>query len=330
MATDPYAAVAETTRSGFVESLHNGAVVALDRGGSITFSTGDPQVAIYPRSSTKPVQALAMLRAGLTLPPELLVLVCASHSGTPAHLVGVAEILESVGLDEAALQNTPDMPLDGPTSRDVIRAGHARTSLQQNCSGKHAGMLATCVTNGWPLESYLDVDHPLQIAIAAALPTVTEEPVIHIGVDGCGAPAHVMSLIGLARAFRNIATGAAGPEGRAISAAMSGHPYLLGGPGRDVTALVEHIPGLVAKDGAEGVYAAALPDGRAVAIKIADGSSRARPAVMLASLRLLGVDIGDLDSLIRQPILGHGRDVGDVRVSGDLIAALERSSDHGA
>ena len=330
VATHPYAVLAETTRSGFVESLHSGAVVALERDGSMAFSVGDPQLAIYPRSSTKPLQALAMLRAGLMLPPELLVLVCASHSGTPAHLVAVAEILESVGLDEAALQNTPDMPLDGARSRDVIRAGHARTSLQQNCSGKHAGMLATCVTNGWPLQSYLEVDHPLQIAITATLPTVTEEPVIHVGVDGCGAPAHMMSLIGLARAFRNIATGAAGSDGLAISTAMSGHPHLLGGPGRDVTALVEHIPGLVAKDGAEGVYAAALTDGRAVAIKIADGSSRARPAVMLAALGLLGVDIGDLDSLIRQPILGHGYEVGEVRVSGDLGAAFGRGSGHGA
>ena len=330
VSTDAYAVLAETTRSGFVESLHSGAVVALDRNGSIAFSAGDPKLAIYPRSSTKPLQALAMLRSGLMLPPELLVLVCASHSGTPAHLVAVAEILESVGLGEAALQNTPDMPLDGATSRDVIRAGHGRTSLQQNCSGKHAGMLATCITNGWPLESYLEVDHPLQIAITAALPTVTEEPVIHIGVDGCGAPAHMMSLIGLARAFRNIATGAAGPEGLAISSAMSGHPHLLGGPDRDVTALVEHIPGLVAKDGAEGVYAAALTDGRAVAIKIADGSSRARPAVMLAALGLLGVDIGELDSLIRQPILGHGHEVGEVRISGDLGAALERSRGHRA
>lgn len=330
VATDPYAVLAETTRSGFVESLHRGAVVALERDGSIAFSVGDPQVAIYPRSSTKPLQALAMLRAGLMLPPELLVLVCASHSGTPAHLVAVAEILESVGLDESALQNTPDMPLDGATSRNVIRAGHGRTSLQQNCSGKHAGMLATCVANQWPLESYLAVDHPLQIAITAALPSVTEEPVVHIGVDGCGAPAHMMSLIGLARSFRNIATGAAGPQGLAISAAMSGHPYLLGGPDRDVTALIEHIPGLIAKDGAEGVYAAALTDGRAVAIKIADGSSRARPAVMLAALEVLGVDIGDLDSLVRQPILGHGHEVGEVRVSGDLVAVLQRHSGHGA
>ena len=320
--TDPYIDLAETTRSDFVESVHRGAVVVLDRGGSIAFAAGDPTVAVYPRSSTKPLQALAMVQAGLDVPSDLLALVCASHGGTPAHLDGVRRILASAGLDEAALGNTPDLPLDSASSRDIVRTGGGRTALQQNCSGKHAGMLATCVINGWPLDSYLDETHSLQLAITAALPSVTGEEVVHIGIDGCGAPAHVMSLVGLARAFRNIANGAAGDAGRQVAAAMSDHPVLLGGPGRDVTELIQLIPGLVAKDGAEGVYAAALPDGRAVAIKVADGASRARPPIMLAALDAIGVDVSAVEPLIRQTILGHGRDVGEVRITAGFRAIL--------
>ena len=318
----PYIDLAETTRSGFVECLHRGAVVALDRDGSIAFAGGDPSVAVYPRSSTKPLQALAMLQAGLALPADLLALVCASHGGTALHLDGVRRILAGAGLAEAALGNTPDLPLDSEASRDIVRSGGGRTALQQNCSGKHAGMLATCVINGWPLDTYLDENHPLQLAITNMLPSVTEEAVIHIGIDGCGAPAHVMSLAGLARAFRNIAIGAAGDGSQQVADAMSAYPVLLGGPGRDVTELIQLVPGIVAKDGAEGVYAAALPDGRAVAIKVADGASRARPPIMLAALRALGVDVAAVEPVVRQPILGHGREVGEVRITDAFRAVL--------
>ena len=323
--TDPYIDLAETTRSGFVECVHRGAVVALDRDGSIAFAAGDPSVAVYPRSSTKPLLALAMVQAGLVLPPDLLALVCASHGGTALHLEGVRRILAGAGLADAALANTPDLPLDSEASRDVVRSGGGRTALQQNCSGKHAGMLATCVINGWPLDSYLNESHPLQLAITASLPSVTEEAVVHIGVDGCGAPAHVMSLVGLARAFRNIAIGAAGESARQVASAMTTHPVLLGGPGRDVTELIQLVPGLVAKDGAEGVYAAALPDGRAVAIKVADGASRARPPIMLAALRAMDVDVSAVEPLVRQTILGHGREVGEVRITAGLRTTLGRT-----
>jgi len=323
--TDPYIDLAETTRSGFVECVHRGAVVALDRDGSIAFAAGEPSVAVYPRSSTKPLLALAMVQAGLVLPPDLLALVCASHGGTALHLEGVRRILAGAGLAEAALANTPDLPLDSEASRDVVRSGGGRTALQQNCSGKHAGMLATCVINGWPLDSYLNESHPLQLAITASLPSVTEEAVVHIGVDGCGAPAHVMSLVGLARAFRNIAIGAAGESARQVASAMTTHPVLLGGPGRDVTELIQLVPGLVAKDGAEGVYAAALPDGRAVAIKVADGASRARPPIMLAALRAMDVDVSAVEPLVRQTILGHGREVGEVRITAALRTTLGRT-----
>ena len=314
---DAFVPIAQTTRSGAPESLHYGAVVALDSDGSIVARAGDPNVVIYPRSSNKPLQAIAMLRNGLTVPPELLALVCASHDGTPRHLDAARRILASAGLDETALRNTPDLPLEQGSAEDVIRGGGTRTSLQQNCSGKHAGMLATCVVNGWPLDTYLDHEHPLQQAIDAALPSLTDETLAHVGVDGCGAPAHEMSLLALARAFRNIATGAAGVEGEQVVAAMRNHAEMVGGAARDVTHFMRQIPGLVAKDGAEAVFVAALPDGRAVAMKVADGSNRACPVAMVSALHILGVDVSDVAPLVRRTILGHGEEVGAVTLLAD-------------
>jgi L-asparaginase II len=287
-------------------------VVALDRDGSVVARAGDPTVVIYPRSSNKPLQALAMLRNGLDLPPDLLALVCASHDGTPMHLDAARRILATAGLDESALRNTADLPLDQTSAEDVVRAGGTRTALQQNCSGKHAGMLATCVINGWPLDTYLEHEHPLQQAIDAVLPSLTDETLGHVGIDGCGAPAHAMSLLGLARAFRNIATGAAGVDGEQVATAMRDHAEMVGGEARDVTTFMRHVPGLVAKDGAEAVFVAALPDGRAVAMKVADGNNRACPAAMVAALHILGVDVSEVAPLVRRPVLGHGQEVGAV------------------
>ncbi len=197
---------------------------------------------------------------------------------------------------------------------DVLRAGGGPTSLQMNCSGKHSGMLATSSINGWPVDaSYLSPDHPVQQHITATIDELVGEPHSHIGVDGCGSPAHVISLLGLARGFRSIATGAAGPSGDDVYLAMTTHPEMVGGTGRDVTHFMHGIPGLMAKDGADGVFAAALPDGRAVAIKIADGANRARPAVMVAALQALDVDTSAVESIVTQWILGHGEHVGEVR-----------------
>ena len=311
---DDFAPVAITTRSGFDESVHFGAVVALGAHGGIEFAIGNPAAVVYPRSSNKPMQAVAMVRAGLSLPAELLALVCASHDGTPAHQDAARRILASAGVTPDALANTASMPLDEVTARAIYREGGGRTALQMNCSGKHSGMLATCVSNGWAHDaSYLDEFHPLQVAITTTIDELCEEEHAHIGIDGCGAPAHAMSLTGLARAFRAIAHGDAGHAGDQVYAAMTGNPEMVGGARRDVTVLMQHIPSMMAKDGADGVFAAAFPDGRAVAIKIADGGDRARPTVMLAALARLGVDVGDVAPLVEERIMGHGRQVGTVR-----------------
>jgi L-asparaginase II len=311
----PFRLVAITSRSGLDESFHYGAVVGLGAGGSVEFSVGDPSVVIYPRSSNKPLQATAMVRVGLDLPGDLLALVCASHNGEERHVDGVRAILARAELDASALQNTPDLPLDADAAAMLLRSGLEPQPLFMNCSGKHAGMLATCQANGWPSDaSYLDPDHPLQRAITATIAELTEETATTIGVDGCGAPAHAFSLLGLARGFRAVALGVP-----AVRDAMTSHPDMVGGRSRDVTHFMQRVPGLMAKDGAEGVFAAALPDGRTVALKIADGASRARSVVMAAALARLGVDAGD-EMQWRTPIFGHGRPVGDVRAAPAVMA----------
>lgn len=311
---ESFAPVAITDRSGLDESVHFGAVVALGPSGEIEFAVGDPFAVVYPRSSNKPMQAVAMVRAGLRLPPELLALVCASHDGTTMHTDAALRILAAAGLGEDALANTPSLPLDQASAEAVLRAGLPRTPLLMNCSGKHSGMLATCVLNGWAHDpSYLHFDHPLQLAITDAIDDLCGEPHAHIGVDGCGAPAHAMSLAGLARAFRSIANGDAGAAGDDVYAAMTAHPEMVGGAKRDVTTFMRHVPGLLAKDGADGVFAAAMPDGRAIALKIADGGDRARPPVMVAALQALGIDTTAVAPLVEERIMGHGRQVGVVR-----------------
>lgn len=306
--------VAVTRRSDHDESVHHGVVVALGPNGDIEYAAGDPHLAIYPRSSNKPMQAVAMVRSGLALPPELLALVCASHDGTPAHVEIARRILASAGLDETDLGNTPDLPFDVDAAHAIIRAGGAAAPITMNCSGKHSGMVATCVANGWPHDaSYLDPSHPLQQRITDTIAELTDEEPSHIGVDGCGAPAHVFSVLGLARGFRAIARGDAGDAGTQVCAAVAGHPATVSGE-RDVLAtFLRHVPGLLAKDGAEGVFAAALPDGRAIALKIADGAGRARPAVMIAAMERIGIDVSTLAPLVVQHVNGHGRPVGEVR-----------------
>jgi L-asparaginase II len=289
-------------------------VLALGPGGDDVVVLGDVDDAVYPRSSNKPMQALAMVRRGLALPPRLLALVCASHDGTPMHQRAALEILAAGGLSVEALANTPDYPLDPTTREDVLRHGGGPSPLQQNCSGKHAGMLVTCVHNGWTHDArYLDVDHPLQEAITADLAELIGGAPAHIGVDGCGAPAHACSLRQLAVAFRAIATGGAGAAGDAVAAAMSSHPEMVGGETSDATILMRAVPGLIAKEGAEGVFAAALPDGRAVAVKIGDGNERPRSAVMLAALGRIGVDVDEVSVPLQRVVRGHGRPVGRVR-----------------
>ncbi len=314
----PAPVVAEIVRSGFVEGHHYGSVVALDRDGGVAWSIGDVSSAVFPRSCNKPLQALGMVRAGLDLPPDLLALACASHSGEPFHIDGVRRLLAAAGLDESALQTPPDYPLDDAARDALVRSGGSRDPVLMNCSGKHAAMLATCVANGWDLATYLEVAHPLQRAIAATFAELTGEPVEHVATDGCGAPLLSCSLTGLARAFRALAVATDGPEAR-VADAIRRHPEFVSGTTRDELALLRAVPGAIGKAGAESCSAVALPDGRSFALKCDDGAPRVRPVLVAAALRRSGVtdEAGvDAEAVARTgtvAVLGGGRPVGEIR-----------------
>jgi L-asparaginase II len=306
------APVAYVVRADLVESVHHGHLVAIDGRGARPLTVGDPDVTFFPRSSLKPVQAVAMLRAGLDLSGELLALAAASHGGEPAHLDGVRRILDGAGLRVDDLQNTRDLPLD-PRAATCWRAEQRLPSpLAQNCSGKHAAMLATCRVAGWDAAAYLDPGHPLQRAVCATVEDLTGVPVVHTAVDGCGAPLFSSTPAGLARAFARIAAASPDtPEGQ-VGTALRDHPWWVAGTDRDVVRLTSAVPRLIAKDGAEGVFAAALPDGRAVALKVLDGAVRPVRAVVAAALRVLGVDEPGLAAAGHTAVLGHGVPVGHV------------------
>jgi L-asparaginase II len=312
--------VAEIVRSGFVEGHHYGSVVCLAADGSVEWSIGDVESQILPRSCNKPIQALGMLRSGLDLDGELLALACASHSGEPFHVEGVRRILAGAGLDESALRTPPDYPLDDEARVDYIRAGGEPSSITMNCSGKHSAMLATCVVNGWDTATYLDPEHPLQLAIKATFSDLTEEPVDVVATDGCGAPLLSTSLVGLATAFRTLSLAESGPEHR-IAEAIRAYPEWTSGTRRDEAQLLHAVPGAIGKAGAESCYVVALADGRAVALKTDDGAARVRPVLMAAALERMqvpdepGVDGEAVRRTGLLELTGGGRPVGCIRAT---------------
>ena len=316
-ALDEAPVLVHVTRGGLVESAHHGRIAALAADGAPALTRGDVEAPVYPRSTLKPVQALAMVRHGLDLAPHHLATVCASHSGEPRHLEAVTEILAGAGLSVADLRTTPSLPLGELPQAHWLVEGRRPEPIGHDCSGKHAGMLATCVVNGWSTEDYLDPEHPLQQAILAEVTSLVG-PVGPISVDGCGAPLPAVPLVGMARAFAAIASAAAGTPERRVADAMRTHPEHVGGEGREVTDLMRRTPGLIAKDGAEATFVAAADDGRAVAVKISDGApfARARTAVLATGLLRLGVDSEGTREHATSPVLGHGRPVGEVAVVG--------------
>jgi L-asparaginase II len=311
----------EVVRDGLVESVHHGRVAVTGPDGSLVASLGDPGALVYPRSASKPLQAVGMVRAGLDLDGELLALVCASHSGEPFHLEAAARVLALAGLDERALQDPPDWPLDEVAKEELLRAGGEQSRLAMNCSGKHAGMLLTAVQTGADPGTYLDPAHPVQRAVEDALADLTGETPMGPAVDGCGAPLWAVSLTGLARAFGRLALGPSQAEDR-VASAVRAYPQLVSGTRRDELALHRGLPGIVAKAGAESVYAVGLPDGRGVALKIDDGGTRGRPVAMAAVLQRLGLVADVLDAQASVPVLGGGRPVGEVRPYAPTLAGI--------
>jgi L-asparaginase II len=301
------AELAHVVRNGFIESRHFGALLIRDVNGTAIKSLGNVAQPVFPRSAVKPFQAIAMVRNGLDLPDNLLALSAASHSGGEIHIAGVRKILASAGLTEDDLQ----CPFDRPYG-DAERKAHGSNSpsrIVHNCSGKHASMLATSVINGWPTDSYRDPEHPLQMAIRAELEAAAHESISAVGVDGCGAPLFAISLEGLARAFSTLTTSTDEATIR-VARAMRAYPEMVAGETRFTTELMRAVPGLLVKEGAEGVEAVVDNRGNAIAFKIVDGSMRAIPPVLIEALRQIAVTSPELDALAYVPVLGGGDIVG--------------------
>jgi len=305
--------LAVQTRGAMVESVHFGSLVALDAGGDSLLTRGEPAARIYPRSALKPLMAVAMLRAGLEIKAEHLALAAASHSGAAGHQRVAAEILADAGLTPEDLGNSTDLPYGVAERAQWLCDGHGPTQLAQNCSGKHAALLATCVVNGWPLDSYLDPAHPLMALIRDTVAELTGEDLTEISTDGCGTEVFALSLTGMARAFARLVAAAPGTPERQVADAMRAHPNMVAGENRDVSALMEAVPGLLAKDGFEGIQVIALADGGAVALKISDGGDRARMPAAVPALLALGVDPALLGRFNELTVLGGGHPVGSLQ-----------------
>lgn len=305
--------VAEVVRSGFVEGHHHGSAARVGPDGRVQWSLGDVDSPVFPRSCNKPMQAAAMVRNGLPVRGRLLALAAASHDGERMHLDAVRELLDRSGLDETALRTPPDLPAGEQARVAYLRSGHERSAIAMNCSGKHAAMLATCVHNGWPTESYLDPAHPLQVAIAEVFEELVGEPIGATGVDGCGAPLFSASLTGMARAFGRMVRAGAGSAERAVCEAIAGYPEYVSGTHNADARLVRAFPGAIGKAGAEACHVFALPDGTAFACKIDDGADRARPIVLAEALRVAGYDHAVLDELRTVVLHGGGEPVGEIR-----------------
>jgi L-asparaginase II len=302
-------------RSDLTESIHLGHVAVCDPSGRLIAVAGDPDRMLFSRSSMKPLQAsVSLRRIGESLPVELAAIMCASHNGEPVHVRTVRRLLRAGALSERHLRCPPDLPMAAAARRGA--SGPRR--VYHNCSGKHAGMLLACDRSGFEFDGYLAPSHPLQREIRRAVRTATDvEP--SIGVDGCGAPVHWLPLRAMATLFARLA----GPErlGRytepAATAvgAMRAEPYLVAGRGRSDTTIMEAVPEVITKVGAEGLHCAAvLGQGIGVAVRIDDGSDRGAAPAMLKVLELLGVlDAERLERLapVAAPaVLGGGHPVG--------------------
>jgi L-asparaginase II len=304
----------EVWRSGFLESAHRGSLVVLDASGAVTFAAGAVGRPILPRSSNKPVQATALLAAGWAPRSAAeLAIGAGSHNGEDGHRGLAGAMLAAVGLGPDDLGCPPALPQHEATRAAWLVGDRMPDRLAMNCSGKHAAMLAACVGAGWPTSGYLEQDHPLQQTIEARLAEAAGEPVTAVVVDGCGAPQHALSVTGLARGVLSLVQAGEGTRERSVADAMRAEPWFVAGTGREDTELMQAVPGLVVKGGADGVHVAALPGRGAVALKLDDGGERGRAPALAAGLQRLGVAAEDLSRWLLAPVSGGDGVVGEVR-----------------
>ena len=312
------AAVVRVVRSGLIESVHEVDVVAVDPQGTVVASAGNPKRDMFARSSMKPLQAAVSLGlASFEFTDREVAVMCASHNAEAVHVETVRSLLERIGLRESALR----CPARRPWDEEAAAVAPEPLPINSDCSGKHAGMLAACVSNGWPTETYLDPEHPYQQTVLKAVLRASRSSQVRIGIDGCGAPVHGFRLRDMATIYGQLSAPTEledleSPARRAVTA-MRAEPYMVAGRGRVDTAVMEAAPNVVVKAGAEGLLCASIIDRQlGVAVRVRDGSSRATGPVLIDALRQLGAidpaTVDRLEAFARPAVLGGGMPVGGV------------------
>jgi L-asparaginase II len=323
----------EVTRGVRVESYHRGHIVVIDAQGNLRHSLGDPEVQVCMRSLAKPFQALPVLTTGAAdafgFGPEEVALFSGSLSGQDFQVDLVKRVLERLKLTPEALQCGAHPPLHRPSAQALAKAGEKPGPLHHTCAGKHAAMLTLCVHHGWPLDNYLDQDHPVQKLILGAVARMVgvPPPQITVAIDGCGAPVFYVPLKNIALGYARLAGARPDSPGGILMAAILAHPRHIAGDGRLETTAMEVLPGqLFAKSGSEGGYGLSLiQGGLGVAFKIEDGAVRALNPTVVAILEQLGVLTPEATAALaafRQPlILNHRKEeVGRVKSAFSLTS----------
>jgi L-asparaginase II len=300
----------EVTRGGITESRHRGHVIAVEPDGEIVAHLGAPETVTYLRSSAKPHQAISLIASGAAdrfgFTEQEIALACASHNGEPIHTEVAASMLQKIGLEPAALKCGIHEPFSVEVARQLRERGEQPNVLQNNCSGKHAGMLALALHLGAPTETYDQPDNPVQLEIGKTISQFSDVPIedIAVGIDGCGVPVFGITVKAMALMYARLISPPADfsepikDACQRIVSAMSGNPELIGGTSdRLDTEIMRAAKGrVVSKVGAQGVYTIGVlpceqwPRGLGLALKIEDGDDhRARPTVVIESLRQLGI-----------------------------------------
>ncbi len=309
MAQNPI--LVEVRRGPLVESAHHGAAVVCDAQGKLVAAWGDTARPVYPRSAVKPLQAIAVVETGaadkFALSEAELALSCASHNGSPDHVAAVGAWLKRLGLSGDDLECGAHAPSGADAALALACKGETPTRLHNNCSGKHTGMLATALATGDATRGYSAADHAVQRRTRAIMGEMAGEDLDQapMGIDGCGIPTVAMSLAGLSRAMARIAApDALAPARREavrrIRRAVAAHPFMVAGSGRFCTKIMDEAgETILVKTGAEGVFAASLPEqGLGIAVKIDDGATRASECVTAALLRRFGATKGAADAAL--------------------------------
>jgi len=319
-------------RGGIVESIHRVHVAVVNAEGGLIAEIGDPNRIIFCRSAAKPFQAVPLVEENVLdefgINARELAVICASHSGEPKHVDAVRSILEKIGLSEKDLECGPHPPFEEDAAKELYTRGEKIGAIHNNCSGKHAGMLALALSRGWETAGYIKSDHPVQSRMISEMArwTCMDKSDIKMGIDGCGVLCFGVPLSRLAKAFCTL--GGAEDSKKMIVSAMVDYPDLVAGTGRFGTALVSVLGDRIfAKTGAEGVFAIGSTGGEfGIVLKIEDGTKRATPVVVLRILECLNLLEGkDKEALqvFSSPVLRNtlGEVVGELRSNFELVTS---------